>query len=76
LVPWALKLRVGREREILKDEKNSEIKKLVAIIKFLININDDKRKWLFGGAFIGGNIAEFFISSGTKFLERLIKTIK
>jgi hypothetical protein len=76
LVPWALKLRVGRERKILKDKKDFEIKKLVAIIKFLMNINNDKRKWLFGKAFIGGNIAEFFISSGIKFLERLIKTIK
>jgi hypothetical protein len=44
LVPWALKLRVGRKREILKDEKDPEIRKLVATIKFLININDDKRK--------------------------------
>jgi hypothetical protein len=60
----------------LKDEKNPEVKKLVATIKFLININNDKRKWLFDGASIGGNIAEFFISSGTKFLERLTKTIK
>jgi hypothetical protein len=76
LIPWALKLRVGREREILKDKKDSEVKKLVATIKFLMNINDDKRKWLFGRAFIGGDTAEFFISSGTKFLERLIKTIK
>jgi hypothetical protein len=59
LVFWALKLRVGREREILKNEKNSEIKKLIATIKFLMNINNDKRKWLFDKAFIGGNIAEF-----------------
>jgi hypothetical protein len=41
-----------------------------------MNIKNDKRKWLFGGASIGGNTAESFISSGTKFLERLIKTIK
>jgi hypothetical protein len=52
------------------------MRKLVATIKFLMNIKNDKRKWLFGEAFIGGNIAEFFISSGTKFLERLTKTIK
>jgi hypothetical protein len=44
LVPWALKLRVGREREIVKGEKNPEIKKLIATIKFLMNINDDKRE--------------------------------
>jgi hypothetical protein len=41
-----------------------------------MNINNDKRKWLFDGAFIGGNIAKSLINSGTKFLERLIKTIK
>jgi hypothetical protein len=41
-----------------------------------MNINDDKRKWLFGGAFIGGNTAEFLMSNGIKFLKRLIKTIK
>jgi hypothetical protein len=75
LVFWALEFRVGCKREILEDEKDSEVRKLVATIKFLMNINDDKREWLFG-AFIGGNTAEFFISSGTKFLERLIKTIK
>jgi hypothetical protein len=44
LVLWALKLRVGREREILKDEKDPEVKKLVATIKFLMDINNDKRK--------------------------------
>jgi hypothetical protein len=44
LVPWALELRVGREREILKNEKNFEVKKLVATIKFLMNINNDKRE--------------------------------
>jgi hypothetical protein len=60
----------------LKDEKNPEIRKLVATIKFLMNIKNDKRKWLFGGASIGGDTAESFISSGTKFFERLIKTIK
>jgi hypothetical protein len=60
----------------LKDEKDPEIRKLVATIKFLMNMEDDKRKWLFGEAFIGDNTAEFFISSGTKFLKRLIKTIK
>jgi hypothetical protein len=60
----------------LKNEKNPEVRKLIAIIKFLMNINNDKREWLFGKAFIGGNIAEFFISSGTKFFERLTKTIK
>jgi hypothetical protein len=76
LVFWALKLRVNYKREILKNEKNFEIRKLVATIKFLMNINNDKREWLFSGAFIGGNIAEFFISNGIKFLERLIKTIK
>jgi hypothetical protein len=76
LVPWALKLRVGREREILKDKKDPEVRKLIATIKFLMNMNDDKRKWLFGGAFIGGDTAEFFINSGTKFFKRLIKTIK
>jgi hypothetical protein len=41
-----------------------------------MDIEDDKRKWLFGGAPIGGDTAESLISSGTKFLERLIKTIK
>jgi hypothetical protein len=41
-----------------------------------MNINDDKREWLFGRAFIGGDIAEFLINSGIKFLERLTKTIK
>jgi hypothetical protein len=76
LVPWALKLRVSRKREILKNKKNSEIKKLIATIKFLMNINNDKRKWLFGKAFIGDNITESLMSSGTKFLERLTKTIK
>jgi hypothetical protein len=76
LVPWALKLRVDRKRKILKDEKDPEIKKLVATIKFLMDINNDKREWLFGKTSIGGNTAEFFISSGTKFLERLTKTIK
>jgi hypothetical protein len=76
LAPWALKLRVGREREILKDEKDPEVRKLVATIKFLMDIKNDKRKWLFGGASIGGDTAEFFISSGTKFLKRLTKTIK
>jgi hypothetical protein len=76
LVPWALKLRVGREREILKDEKDSEVRKLVATIKFLMNMEDNKREWLFGETSINGNIAEFFVNSGTKFLERLIKTIK
>jgi hypothetical protein len=60
----------------LKNEKNPEIRKLVATIKFLMNINNDKREWLFGGAFIGGNIAEFFMNSGIKFFERLTKTIK
>jgi hypothetical protein len=44
LVPWALKLRVSREREILKNEKNPEVKKLVATIKFLMDINNDKRE--------------------------------
>jgi hypothetical protein len=44
LVPWALELRVGRKREILKNEKNPEVRKLVATIKFLMNINNDKRK--------------------------------
>jgi hypothetical protein len=73
---WALELRVGREREILKDEKDPEVRKLVATIKFLMDMKNDKREWLFGGASIGGNIAELFISSGTKFLERLTKTIK
>jgi hypothetical protein len=76
LIFWALKLRVSREREILKDEKNPEIRKLVATIKFLMNIKNNKREWLFGGASIGGDIAEFFVSSGIKFLERLTKTIK
>jgi hypothetical protein len=76
LIPWALELRVSRKREILKDEKDPEVKKLVATIKFLINMKNDKRKWLFDGAFIGGNTAEFFISNSTKFLERLTKTIK
>jgi hypothetical protein len=60
----------------LKNEKDSEIKKLVATIKLLMDMNDDKRKWLFGEASIGGNIAEFFISNGIKFFKRLIKTIK
>jgi hypothetical protein len=60
----------------LKDKKDPEVKKLVATIKFLINMKNDKRKWLFDEASIGGDIAEFFISSGTKFLERLIKRIK
>jgi hypothetical protein len=60
----------------LKDEKDPEVRKLVATIKFLMDINNDKRKWLFGGVFIGGNTAEFFISSGTRFFKRLIKTIK
>jgi hypothetical protein len=76
LVPWALELRVGCKREILKNEKDPEIRKLVVTIKFLININNDKRKWLFGGAFIGGDIVKSFINNGIKFLERLIKTIK
>jgi hypothetical protein len=76
LVPWALELRVGREREILKDEKDPEVRKLVATIKFLMDMNDDKREWLFGGAPIGGDTAESLMSSGTKFLERLTKTIK
>jgi hypothetical protein len=76
LVLWALKLRVNRKREILKNKKDFEIKKLIATIKFLMNINNNKYKWLFSGAFIGGNIAKFFINSGTKFLERLTKTIK
>jgi hypothetical protein len=44
LVPWALELRVGREREILKDEKDPEVRKLVATIKFLMDINNDKCK--------------------------------
>jgi hypothetical protein len=44
LVPWALELRVGCEREILKDKKDFKIKKLVATIKFLINIKNNKRK--------------------------------
>jgi hypothetical protein len=57
-------------------KKNPEVKKLVATIKFLMNINNDKRKWLFNGASIGGNTAKSFINSGTKFLERLTKTIK
>jgi hypothetical protein len=60
----------------LKDKKDSEVKKLVATIKFLINIKNNKRKWLFDKASIGGNTAEFFINSGIKFLKRLIKTIK
>jgi hypothetical protein len=34
LVLWALELRVDRKREILKDEKNPEVRKLVATIKF------------------------------------------
>jgi hypothetical protein len=76
LILWALKLRVSCKRKILKDKKDSEIRKLAATIKFLMNINNDKCEWLFGKAFIGGNIAEFFISSGIKFFERLIKTIK
>jgi hypothetical protein len=38
LVFWALKLHVGRKREILKNEKDPEIRKLVATIKFLMNI--------------------------------------
>jgi hypothetical protein len=41
-----------------------------------MNINNDKRKWLFGGTFIGDNNAECFINSGIKFLERLTKTIE
>jgi hypothetical protein len=44
LVFWALKLRVNCKQEILKDKKDSEVKKLIATIKFLININNDKRK--------------------------------
>jgi hypothetical protein len=41
---WALELRVGCEREILKNEKDPEIKKLIATIKFLMDIKDDKRE--------------------------------
>jgi hypothetical protein len=76
LVFWALKLHVGRKREILKDKKDSEVRKLIVTIKFLMNMDDNKREWLFSGAFIGGDIAEFFISNGIKFLKRLTKTIK
>jgi hypothetical protein len=76
LVFWALELRVSCKRKILKDKKDPEMKKLVATIKFLMDINNDKRKWLFGEAFIGSDIAKFFINSGIKFLERLTKTIK
>jgi hypothetical protein len=44
LASWALELRVNREREILKDEKDPEIRKLVATIKFLINMKNNKRE--------------------------------
>jgi hypothetical protein len=44
LVPWALELRIGRKREILKNKKDPEVRKLVSTIKFLINMENNKRE--------------------------------